>query len=197
MIILLDCDGVIGHFTAGARQWVREERGLNFTDEELTNYDLMASFGLAGEWAPFRAWLSARRFCRTMPTYDGAREFVKALRKLGDVVVVTSPFVSVDHWEQDRRDWLADHFGFSHKDVISCHRKELVRGHVLIDDKIENCEAFVSKSSYRQAVVFDRPWNRGVKLGTAGAMVRAQSYAEVLRVLGESQANGADARAAT
>lgn len=181
MIILLDVDGVLSHFTAGACRWA-SSRGLGpFTDEQITDYDIMTSFGVGPEnWASFRAWLTGTRFCREAPMFEGAQAFVEELRKSGDVIVVTAPFVGVDHWEADRRDWLKEHFGFGHKDVISTHRKEAIRGHILIDDNIDHCEKFVEKSSYRRAVLFDRPYNRARAQGGTHVMTRAKSYAEAL-----------------
>jgi 5'(3')-deoxyribonucleotidase len=182
--ILLDCDGVLAHFTAGARRWA-SSRGLgSFTDEQITEYDIMKSFGVGPEnWGSFRAWLTGTRFCREAPVFEGAQAFVEELRKLGDVVIVTAPFVGVDHWEADRRDWLKRHFGFGHKDVISAHRKEVIRGHVLIDDSLDHCEAFVSKSTYRRAVLVDRPYNRHRAQRGTHVMARAKGYAEVLAAL--------------
>jgi 5'(3')-deoxyribonucleotidase len=187
LIVLLDCDGVLAHFTAGAHRWA-SSRGLGpFTDEQITEYDIMKSFGVGPEnWESFRAWLTGTRFCREAPVFEGAQAFVEELRKLGDVVIVTAPFVGVDHWEADRRDWLKRHFGFGHKDVISAHRKEVIRGHVLIDDSLDHCEAFVSKSTYRRAVLVDRPYNRHRAQRGTHVMARAKGYAEVLKALAES-----------
>jgi 5'-nucleotidase len=177
--ILLDVDGVLGDFVSGARQWVNEHHGLTFVDEQITDYDLMTSFGLSsGGWPPFIDWLSITRFCLKMPIYPGAVEFVDDLRKLGEVIAVTSPFVGVDHWESDRRRWLEQHFAIGHGDLVFCKRKELVRGDLLIDDKPENVEAF-AKHPGQTGVLFTRPWNA---THSGGWHMRAEDYANALTV---------------
>jgi len=182
MRVLLDCDGVLGHFTAGALAWVKARHGRALTDESITDFNIMRSWGLDSEWPAFTQWMSDTRFCREMPVYDGAREFVDKLRGRAEVLIVTSPFVGVEHWEADRRDWLARHFRFDKSEVISCERKDIVAGDWLVDDRTENCRRFelstvLSGADSPRAICFDRPWNQDF-LG-----IRAHSYDEVLSLI--------------
>lgn len=181
MRILLDVDGLIGHFTAGARRWVLDHRSVTITDEQITDYNLMTAFGQSDGWPSFMEWLSDTRFCREMPVYPGAVEFVDELRKLGEVIAVTTPFVGVDHWESDRRRWLDQHFAIRNDDIVFCKRKDLVRGNILIDDKPENAEAF-SRHAGQTGVLFTQPWNRSHR---GGWSVRANGYASALRICRE------------
>ncbi|UOF77286.1 5'(3')-deoxyribonucleotidase [Caudoviricetes sp.] len=141
----------------------------------------MASFGLPNGWPSFIDWLSESCFCRHMPVYPGAVEFVATLREFAEVVAVTSPFVGVRNWEADRREWLYEHFYISPKDVIFAHRKELVRGDVLVDDKPSNVEAFAREPG-QTGLLFTQPWNAR-HLG--GWHVRVTGYKEALRKVRE------------
>ena len=181
MIILLDVDGVLADFVGCARTWVNECHGVYFNDEQVTDYNLMTSFGLPGGWPSFIGWLSKRRACLDIDPYDGAEEFVDDLRKLGRVVAVTTPFVGVSHWEADRRTWLEENFGFDQKDLVFCKDKSLVCGDVLIEDKPENCVAW-NAAHNGLTILFDRPWNR-----SAQREDRARGYAEALALVAESR----------
>lgn len=183
MRILLDIDGVLGHFTAGARQWAAECHALSFTEDQITDYNIMTSFGLPNGWPSFIEWLSESRFCSTMPVYEGAADFVEALRTLGEVVAVTAPFVGVNHWESDRRRWLEQHFAIGHKDLVFCKRKELVRGDLLIEDSADNIAAFERAQLTGHpfnSVLLTRPWNRDAEVPA-----RAGTYREVLGLVSE------------
>lgn len=177
MRILLDVDGVLGHFTAGACAWLKGHHLRHATDEDITDYNVMTSFGLPDGWPSFITWLSESRFCREMPVYDGAVAFVDGLRKLGEVIAVTSPFVGVDHWEADRRRWLEEHFGIADKDLVFCKRKHLVRGDILIDDKPANVEELAVGQT---GVLFSRPWNASHRSVTS---MRVGSYRGAVRVV--------------
>lgn len=178
--VLLDVDGVLGHFTLAARTWADARHSLRFTDEQITDYNIMKSFGLADpEWPSFISWLSETRFCREMPVYPGAKDFVASLRHLGEIVAVTTPFVGVSHWEADRRAWLNVHFGIGHDDVVFCKRKELVRGSILIDDKPANVEAFGGEAG-QTGLLFTRPWNAN---HSGGYHVRVDSYRGALKTV--------------
>lgn len=181
MRILLDVDGVLGDFVSGARRWADDRHDMLFTDEQITDYNIMTSFGLPDGWPDFIKWLSDTRFCKELPVYDGAVEFVDELRKLGEVVAVTTPFVGVDHWEADRRRWLEERFGIADKDVVFCKRKDLVRGEILIDDKPANVEAFAALSA-QTGLLFTRPWNA---THTGGYHLRVNGYRAAVKVVRE------------
>lgn len=179
MRILLDVDGVLGDFTSCALRWINGASPLKPVRlEQIDQHDILKALGLEPLQERFDRWCIDTDMCRHMPVYEGARGFVDSLRALGEIVIVTSPYAAVPTWTHARLAWLDEHFGINKRDVVFCKRKDLVRGHVLIDDKIENCEAFAKASSYRDAILFDRPWNR------ESSMQRAKSYAEALVIVG-------------
>ncbi len=178
MNILLDVDGVLGDFPSCALRWVN---GANprkpVTLEEVDQHDILKALGLDQLQERFDRWCIDTELCRHMPVYEGAQEFVEKLRAMGDLIIVTSPYANVPTWCHARLAWLSEHFNIHKRDVVFCKRKDLVRGHVLIDDKLENCEAFAGSGQHRDAIVFDRPWNR------SGKLPRARSYAEALALV--------------
>ncbi len=180
MGICLDVDGVLADFPAAALRWLngRAVGPSAFAVDQIQEHDILKAFKLDHLQEPFDQWCIDTEVCRHLPVYDGAQAFVEKLRGMGDLVIVTSPYSAVPHWMHARLAWLSEHFNIHKRDVVFCKRKELVRGHVLIDDKLENCEAFDASGQHREAIVFDRPWNRGSKLP------RARGYAEALAMVG-------------
>jgi 5'(3')-deoxyribonucleotidase len=188
MRVLLDVDGVLGDFPSCALRWVNghsPEREV--TLDQIHEHDILKALGLEALQERFDRWCIDTELCRDMPVYPGAQDFVEALRRFGDLVIVTSPYSAVPTWCHARLAWLEQHFGIAKRDVVFCKRKELVRGHVLIDDKLENCEAFVQGSSFRVGMIFDRPWNRQRKATAGGALQRKDGYAAVLKGLEAAQ----------
>lgn len=182
MRILLDVDGVLGDFVTEVvefcNKYERTLGSLGWTPDNVTEFDILRALKCEHLQARLDLHMAESDFCRHMPVYDGAPDFVAQLRGLGEVVIVTSPYSAVPTWSHARLAWLEEHFSIPKHDVIFAKRKELIRGDVLIDDKTENCEAFNRASSYRGAILFDRPWNQKCKLP------RAKSYTEALAMVG-------------
>jgi 5'(3')-deoxyribonucleotidase len=181
---------VLGDFVSGARRWADDRHDMLVTDDQITDYNVMTSLGLPDGWPSFIEWLSDMRFCRDMPVYPGAREFVAALRGFGEIVAVTTPFVGVDHWEADRRGWLNTHFGIGHDNVVFCKRKELVCGDVLVEDKPDNALAWGAAWPKGWPILLRRPWNR---VGLDG-YYEAVGFESVLEIVaGRAKAAGGKA----
>ncbi len=177
--VLLDVDGVLGDLPSCAIRWINGHSPLsNVTLDMVHEHDILKCLGLDALQERFDRWCIDTELCRDMPVYPGAKDFVRELRSFAEIVVVTSPYAAVPNWCHHRINWLAEHFGIPKRDVIFAKRKELVAGDVLIDDKLSNVEAYCAAQP-GLGIVFDRPWNQGT------SHVRAKSYAEALRLVGE------------
>lgn len=188
MRILLDVDGVLGDFPSEClrfcNQYGRAFGSLPFTLEMVDQHDILKALKLEHLQERFDQHCIDTDFCRHMPLYEGARDFAEKLRSLGEVVVVTSPYAAVPTWCHARLAWLKQHFGIDKQNVIFAKRKELVRGDVLIDDKLSNCEAFADTEWNTTAIVLDRPWNRGPSnLLHPNQLLRAASYEQALQLV--------------
>ena len=74
-----------------------------------------------------------------MSPMDGAVKAVKVLSKHYDVFILsTAPWKNPSAWS-DKRIWVAKHFkNVFYKKIILTHRKDLVMGDYLIDDRPKN-----------------------------------------------------------
>jgi 5'(3')-deoxyribonucleotidase len=78
---------------------------------------------------------------RFPPPIDGAIEAVKLLDKSGkyDMFIATTAAWGNPEGATDKRHWIEKYFGdLFHKKMFITHRKDLLRGDILIDDRLKN-----------------------------------------------------------
>jgi 5'(3')-deoxyribonucleotidase len=149
-IILLDMDGVIVDMNPVLLDKVNKEFDCNHDESDLTSFRYDES--LPKEHADFiyELWHDDNLY-QGVEWSNNAEEAVEELRGLGRVVVVSSPMVG--HGSSKLR-WLYNH-GFDRKNVVLASDKNLVHGHVLIEDRARNAENFP-----QSAILVDKPYNQ-------------------------------------
>lgn len=73
------------------------------------------------------------------PAIEGAIEAIKQLADKFDIFFLsTAPWSNVNAWSH-KRIWVQKNLGkYAHKRLILCHRKDLLMGDFLIDDRTQN-----------------------------------------------------------
>jgi 5'(3')-deoxyribonucleotidase len=172
MRILLDCDGILGDFASEVVNFCNKYGDSQATVDDVYSFDILEALGCADLQDRLDIHMADTDFCRHMPVYLGAREFVDKLRSMDhEIVVVTSPYKAVPTWEHARREWLWRNFSVRGDDVIFCKRKELVSPEApLVDDKIGNLT-----SRPERGILLDRPWNRDCR-----GLFRAMDYGDIV-----------------
>jgi len=171
--LLVDVDGVLADFTGALCKELHKEGHGTWTDEHLTTWELKTCFPPKSHSAIERI-MTRPGFFASIPRYAGAQQFVRSLRRRGDVSAVT---VVTGKAQQERYDWLLS-LGFQDHEIVLCSdhlHKRAVPGDAIIDDRIETLE----KCSHGVRIVFDRPWNQKEVPG----VVRAKDYDHVLKHL--------------
>lgn len=164
-IVLLDCDGVLADFVGGYLREITDN--IKLTDEEKRAVnDIVREPG----------------FVLNLAVLDGAKAGVKALAKVSDLYIVTSPWNS-RHWAGERQEWLCEHFkDLRLKKIVQTSAKHLVRGDFLVDDKASNCQAHGKAWPGSRPLLWDTIHNR---LDTG--IERVSSWDELLgRIKGET-----------
>jgi 5'(3')-deoxyribonucleotidase len=146
--ILCDADGVLVDFVGLVLDYVQKNTGLYYLPSAIDQWDCFAALSLPEHWPYFRDQCDRLQLCRSMRPMLGAAEFLAELRRRGDVAICTTPMTP--GWLTQRAEWL-EAFGVPLKEQIHCHAKQdLVRygsqtsgWDILVDDKVENCQAFV------------------------------------------------------
>jgi 5'(3')-deoxyribonucleotidase len=154
--ILCDVDGVLADFTGLILDYVQNNVGLYYRAEAVDKWDSLAALGLSERWPHFRAQCDALGLCRSMRPLPGAAAFYAALRTIGTVKVCTTPMTAA--WLTQRAEWLEE-FGVPLAEQIQVHDKADLTGawDILIDDKPENCDAFVKAGG--RAFLIAAPYN--------------------------------------
>ena len=120
-IIYIDMDGVIVDFGRAIEEWFEthphlEERYKTFPDH------IQGLFRIA-------------------PPIEGAISAIKKLHESGkyELFIATSAPWGNPQSNTDKRFWIEDYFGdLFHKKMFITHRKDLLMGDYLIDDRIKN-----------------------------------------------------------
>jgi len=153
--VLIDMDGVICNFV-DAFMYLYAEKGGKIPDGfawvEWNSMDELPSQDVRKE-----VWRDPDLFWLPKP-YEGAIVALQALNEQFDVRIVTAlPHKHV----HTRSDWVKHYAPFIHRknQMIFTNDKSLIRGDVIIDDKLEYVRDWL-KINARTGVVIDRPWNQ-------------------------------------
>lgn len=126
-VLLFDMDGVVADF----RKYILDNSTIT-----------AAEFDSATEEVSHRV----DQFCITNPTIfehlqpiEGAIETVTKLFEYYDIYFCSTPMYLVPESYKSKRIWLEKHFGeLASRRLILTHRKDLIKGDILIDDRRVN-----------------------------------------------------------
>lgn len=166
MIILLDCDTILGDLMGDTIKVINEELAMDCSPERV-KYENQTNFYLStttahlgfGE-AKINDIMASPGFIGGLTVCPGAREGVEALREFGDVFVLTKPSRHGPTWVYERGLWLKKHFDIDDDHTISTGAKHLVFGDVFVDDLHRNIHRWNTQWQYSHSVLWDAPWNQ-------------------------------------
>jgi len=172
----VDLDGVCADYTAGFRQIVADELGV-----ELESLPLERSWDFH-EWgldaADFERLhhlaVTERRLFRDLPAIDGCAD---ALWRLSDAgvwirIITHRLYVNWGHATavSDTVSWL-DTYSIPYRDICFLGKKPQVEADVYVDDAAHNVSAL--RETGNPVIVFDQPYNRDM------AGPRAHTWSDV------------------
>lgn len=167
MRVLLDVDGVIADFSGLYLRLATIITGCPYSVNEVTEWNIAKAIKLP-EWAKekLNGRLSIPGLAREIEALPGAVRAVKRIAEIADVYFVTAPLAVCPTWAADREAWLVEHFGASLGGrVISTSHKGPIAGDVMIDDKPENLDDWVSAGHDGVPLLWDAPYNRKSRAG--------------------------------
>jgi 5'(3')-deoxyribonucleotidase len=173
--ILLDVDGVIADLVGDLCSELRAV-GYRRQPEDVTTYEFQHALP-RDELAVVRGAMVRPGFVASMSWYPGAREFVRELQRLGEVVAVTKPFATSPTWAYERAVWL----GRNIEKVVQTAHKELVGGDFLIEDCVANAHTWRHAHPGGHAILLQRPWCDVHRLDMP--LMGATSYEAVLETI--------------
>ena len=185
----LDLDGVVVDWTRkvlemfNARSW-GSSHPYNFDPAiEPPYWDWIKDQVRPGDWTWL--WNDGMResYSDALP-YAGAQRFAYQLRKLGDIIVMTSRPEGT--WT-DTIEWWKKHMAFTpagYNFFRDGKEKGNVKCDYLIEDNAEYAETYKICTPTATVLLFDRAWNRDAGEWALG-LERVHSYDEVLRTIRE------------
>ena len=120
-IVYIDMDGVLVDFNKAIEEWF--EKNPHLKERYKNNPDHIQGL------------------FRNPPPIEGAIDAVKKLHESGkyELFIATSAPWGNPMSNMDKRFWIEDYFGdIFHKRMFITHRKDLLMGDYLIDDRIKN-----------------------------------------------------------
>ena len=140
-VLLLDQDGILADTNSYLLTIVNKYYKRNYTNadhdrlfgdhtcltEELTRPMIAKIFNQRG-------------FFRDLPPIKDAIESVNKLAEHYDIYVVTTPWVHNIYCYSEKAAWIKEYLPFLEKKVVQTVCKEVVHGHVLVDDKMSNLQ---------------------------------------------------------
>jgi 5'(3')-deoxyribonucleotidase len=164
--VLLDVDGILADFVGAALLALRAESGLVYSRDDIYTWEVFDSLPAAAQEHKHQVYelLKGRLGCFSMRPYDGAKEGVRRLQELAEVVIVTSPFPDSDFWMSEREKWLKSHFGITRERIIHTCSKHHVKGDFLVDDKTSHVLKWAECHPQGRALLWDMTYNKGDEL---------------------------------
>ena len=177
MRIVLDQDQVLAKWVERILEWYNQDYKTNFSREDVKTYWSMD--GLLGTQGRdfLRSCMRYPELYRDLDPVEGALDGVRRLIDMGhDVVIATAIPSCAGIAYHGKLEWIRRNMPFFDlKNFIAIQRKDLVDGDLLLDDGPHNIDAWSHNHPEKTTVVFDCPWNQGVK-----ATHRVKSWKEFL-----------------
>lgn len=180
MRIGLDLDGVIVDWVGNARRMLRD-RGSNISFEDPPYWDWLKEQANPEDWRWL--WGSGMKmsYQSAMP-YPFAVAFAKALRRLGDVVIMTSrpegSWTATIQWWHDYIGYTPAGYNFFHTGIAKAN----VYVDAFIEDNAEYAEHYANAYPFSSEVfLLTRSWNAGYNVPMDGNLHRASGYQDILK----------------
>lgn len=159
--ILLDVDGVLADFVGGYLDLVSEVTGRRYEHKDADQWLVADAIKLSEKEKRDVEFLIGRQgFCQNLRITPGAREGVKALREVTDIVFCTSPWHSSRFWHYERQRWLEQHFHCNiDKELVFTGNKAVIKGTALVDDRMATLEVWKAENPDGLAVLWGNHHN--------------------------------------
>lgn len=171
--ILFDMDDVITNFLGSVIDIYNKRKGTSFSIEEVRSWDLSENF----DEDIFQIFREDGFFLQLEEKNESTkvvRDLIESTRY--DIFIITacnSAYELVEKVEWMRK-FIPD---FNLDRLISCKEKSIIRGDLIVDDKIDN---LIECSPFMECILYDMPHNR-----ECTSFQRIRNLQELLPILEE------------
>lgn len=179
MHLIIDCDDVLRDFVSGVIKTYNEQNKTNKTLEDITDWEITKNLTQIENFYDFvmKNQTEILLFSEPLPN---AKETMQKFKEDGHkITIATHQFYGT---EGQTLGWLYKN-NIPYDNLCFIKDKYLLRGDVMIDDKLSNLMKFAIHNRPSLSVVVDKPWNKEVKqpyISSDGI----REYVNVFRVKG-------------
>lgn len=182
LIILLDLDDVLNNQNELWIESLNSTYKLNVKYEDIKDWNISQFYPSLSNDELYSPVSNPGLVPRMSPQKDSI-QFTKEWHNRGHTIMVTTS-TSTENIDT-KSHWLKKHYGwFTCGNLILTHKKQLIRGDILIDDGVHNLlpDKEIGIESIYMKLCFDRPWNRGFDCEAHGIQ-RVADFAEIDKVV--------------
>lgn len=173
----LDLDGVIVDWGSNVIRLLNERKGYNIPMQEWPEWNWLEHNIKPEDWK----WIWSHEGVlvegyATAKPFDGAHKFAKALRALGDIVILTSRPEGT--WTASIK-WWKQHMFFTpagYNFFRSGKEKSAVWCHYFVEDNLDNAKSYAA-NGFTHVFLLDKKYNQG---DTGVGVERVFSYDEII-----------------
>lgn len=163
-VLLLDQDGIITNFDPYILELYTKRFNADIDWKSPGKY--LGDFQILREdlidLKLFESILEEPNFFIDLPLIKGAKKSITELNKYFDIYIVTSPILT-PFCCYEKQIWINTHFPFLQDKVIITSNKELIKGDIFIDDRMQNIERWKKNNPKGLTGTLDYNWtNREV-----------------------------------
>lgn len=153
-VVILDYDDVLFDFLGKLIQEYNKRMNTSLKVEDIKSWDLSE----AGDIHVFMDIIRDAKLWENMKEKNNSMRVVQRLINDGRWnVLICTACTTLDEYIAKVKAIEEQLPGFDISKIISCKDKHLIRGDVLVDDKVENCE---DCSPFMHCILMDMPHNR-------------------------------------
>lgn len=154
--VILDMDDVVNQFLDYLLEVYNKKYDKNVKLNDITSWDLTKNEAVRPSIIKL---FKKRGFFLSVPEKRGAIEVIKKLMDDGryDIYIVTACGTVNEY--KEKIEWMENYLPeFNKSHIIMCTEKNLIRGDVIVDDKVQNLDECAPY--YKKCILYDMPHNR-------------------------------------
>jgi 5'(3')-deoxyribonucleotidase len=175
--IIIDLDDTLYDLCTPWIKYLNETTGKNIQPFEITNWNMSTYYPELSKTELYRP-LNDCMVWPEVEVFENAVETINEFMREGHEVVfctATHPIIVSKKMEQTVYRFFPN---WDYHNLIICHKKDMIRGDVLIDDGPHNLKNFQG-----HRILFTAPHNRNINAGVELSAIRCNNWKDVQRTI--------------
>lgn len=158
--ILCDLDGIVTDLLTPWLAWIKTELGIPVKLSDIRDWNMHENPVLKSVGEKVYDFLALPRAFDGLEALPGAVDGIAAWKKAGHAVLFATAASRPPETAAAKLWWLRQYLGVDRKDVFVCHRKDMIRADLLVDDSPENIIAYRRAWPQAKIATIAYPYNQ-------------------------------------